>query len=186
MATQHESWISVFDGYEPVAFPDLTGLSTAARKELSGHNIVEGTIDLDLTSGDAPVPLDALLLTAWVRLHATYSGESDISTALAHDSDIRPTRVAITASSTNSIILNGVQSHLSYIKTLPSFDLNEAPAILTDSDDRLYDTVLSVGHTRPAYHSDQGFPIIYIDAWSQQASKLSSDCALSFRFSLPR
>lgn len=155
-------WEQELRGFEPTAFPDLTGHSPEARKQLTGSSLSEAALDIPvavLEKGceDLGIGLVHLLQAAWVKVLVAYTGGSDLCIGCLDDStdegsgarsdpcsNVLPLRITVEATTNHVDLLKNVYDHDQAIRNRAPPSLDQVHAVLEDYVDTLYDTIISL------------------------------------------
>lgn len=155
----HAFWKEQLSGFEPTAFPDLTGRSGPARSKFTGHAHREGKIDINLkqirdASESLRVSLEALLYAAWAKVLAAYLGELEVCLGCVLASDppsegvtpskahIKPLRIQLGPAATNAQLVQDVHRRAIDTATYPPPTREDIESICGSEVEELFDTVL--------------------------------------------
>ncbi|KAF2145151.1 uncharacterized protein K452DRAFT_356457 [Aplosporella prunicola CBS 121167] len=155
-------WATRLKGLEPTSFPDLTGLSSAMRKEVNDRSIFIEALPFSLSSLESECrrmscSLLALGQAAWAKILSIYTGESDLcfgnvvsgrtlpidglERLVAPCFNTLPVRVDLASKSQNADILTNLQAFNADILPFQLTPLRRIQAQFSKDGSRLFDTL---------------------------------------------
>lgn len=152
-------WRQHLQAFEPTAFPDLTGLSPNARKDLSGSHIAEGQFDgslRDLREACSKIDQSIAVLcqAAWLKLLAAYVGEAEVCIGVNRaptDATIadppglcKPLRCSLQASTTHQTLCNNVAQWNRDVQNLDVPTADDVKLACGSDVEAPFDTVVSI------------------------------------------
>ncbi|KAK8253573.1 hypothetical protein IWZ00DRAFT_194753 [Phyllosticta capitalensis] len=164
-------WAKHLQNFEPTSFPDLTGLSVPARRNIASRQVVSKDLPFSLSSLEtdcrrASCSLLALGQAAWTKLLSIYTGERDlcfgnvfsgrtlpiegIEHLIAPCFNTLPVRVDLTTIKTNNDLLASLQASNADMLPYQLAPLRRIQAQRTPDGSRLFDTLFTLQQS--AYH----------------------------------
>ncbi|KAL0265124.1 NRPS protein [Diplodia seriata] len=167
-------WSGRLQSLEPTSFPDLTGLSAAARKTKTERSVFVEDLPFSLSALESDCrklscTLLALGQAAWAKILSLYTGESDIcfgnvvsgrtlpidglDRLVAPCFNTLPVRVDLSANSKNSDLLGYLSTFNADSLPYQLTPLRRIQAMLSNDGTRLFDTLFILQQT--AYHLNE-------------------------------
>ncbi|TGZ81379.1 acetyl-CoA synthetase-like protein [Ascodesmis nigricans] len=168
-STADQYWAGKLDGFEPSAFPNLTGKSSEYRKNLKGMTSSRRSCSISLESIDKHVrdqssTILALGQTAWAKMLSGYTGERDIcfgnvvsgrawpvdgvESIVAPTFNTVPVRITISPEDTNATVVSKAQE--ANIEAMPyqAMPLRRILKLREMEGERLFDTLFILQHRK--------------------------------------